>query len=446
MTKKKAIIIGAGLTGLTTAFYLSKAGWQVQILERDQRAGGSIITHHENGFIFESGPNTGIISHPDVSELLQQLSNKIEIEPLGNSARRRLVWKNCRWHTLPRCLSDGLRTPLFKWNEKIRLLLGTLRNQHYLAEQFNPKNNLNPDYPVDPFIHAIYSGDFNGLLANSGKTGKYKKRADPLFRENRKKYRLRNDRRNVKVERQLFFITGGLDNLVKAMVQNIGQNQFQFGVENLNVYPKGEGFSVTYNHNKQVHKTEVPVVISTIGANEISKTFPFLTNTEKNLLSNVSHFHLIQVVVGFKKWRGIPLRAFGGLVPNNENRNILGILFPSSFLKGRAPEDGSLLSVFLGGLHHPEMINLDDETIKKMVMEEIRSMLLIPAEEPDLFHIYRHQYAFPRYNDSTQPLLSTISAIESQFPGLIMAGNIRDGIGMSHRIEQGTAIAHELVK
>ena len=50
-------IIGAGLTGLTTAFWLTRAGKQIQIIERQDRAGGQIRTFQENGFYFSFGPD-----------------------------------------------------------------------------------------------------------------------------------------------------------------------------------------------------------------------------------------------------------------------------------------------------------------------------------------------------------------------------------------------------
>lgn len=436
MTEKKAVIIGAGLTGLTTAFYLKKAGWEVKIFERNNRAGGSIFTHREQGFVFESGPNTGLVSHPDVADLLTQLTGHIQIEPLGESVRRRLVWKDCRWYALPHCLSDSLRTPLFKWNEKLKLLMGTMRNNQYITEQFTAGKNTRPEHTVDPFIHAIYSGDFNGLLTKPNQHKNNKKEAIISSR-------LKNEKRNVKIDRQLFFINGGLDNLVKALIKSIGEDAFYFGTESMQVYPKEKGFSIQYKSEGHLWNLEVPVVISTIGASGIGKTFPFLNAHEKDLINNVSHTHVIQAVAGFNKWRGIPLKAFGGLVPNTENRNILGILFPSSFLKNRAPEQGALLSLFLGGVHNPDMISMPDETIKKMVMDELRCMLLTP-EEPDLFKIFRHHYAFPLYGDNPDTRLETIINIEKQFPGLVLAGNMRDGIGMAHRIGQGAAIARNL--
>jgi oxygen-dependent protoporphyrinogen oxidase len=69
--RKDVIIIGAGLTGLTIAFYLKKAGLNVTVLEKNERTGGVINSYNEEGFLFEAGPNTGVLSHPEVVELFE---------------------------------------------------------------------------------------------------------------------------------------------------------------------------------------------------------------------------------------------------------------------------------------------------------------------------------------------------------------------------------------
>ena len=62
MQKRDIVVIGAGLTGLSTAFNLKKMGRDVLVLEKQNRIGGQIATHNEDGFTFESGPNTGVVS------------------------------------------------------------------------------------------------------------------------------------------------------------------------------------------------------------------------------------------------------------------------------------------------------------------------------------------------------------------------------------------------
>jgi protoporphyrinogen/coproporphyrinogen III oxidase len=453
MNKQSAIIIGAGLTGLTTAFYLKRAGWDVTIIERAQKPGGSIQTFREDGFIFESGPNTGIVTQPEVTDLFNLLGPDFKFEPANEDAKRRLIWKDGRWYALPQCIRDGIRTPLFAWKDKFKLLF----------EPFRKKGN-NPDesleqlvrrrmgtsflnYAVDPFILGIYAGDPSKLITRFALPKLYQLEQDygSFIKGSIKKHGQKKTPEQQKVTRKLFSVTGGLENLVNALVSFIGEENFIYNCRKVSVYPKDkELFTVSYIKDGETHTASTRHVVTTTGAGEVDSLLPFLNQTEKQAICNLTYAKVIQVAIGFKKWRGLPLKAFGGLVPHIENRKILGILFPSVFLKGRAPDGGALLSVFMGGVRNPEMLYLDDAIIKSMVMDELKCMLLIPDDEPDLFRIFRHHHAIPQYGITTGERLTTIAKIESQFPGLIMAGNLRDGIGMADRIRQGTLIAKQM--
>ncbi|MDZ7740989.1 MAG: protoporphyrinogen oxidase [Bacteroidota bacterium] len=120
--ENKVIIIGAGLTGLVTAFYLKKAGKDVTILEKSERVGGVIRTFREKGFVYEAGPNTAVISQPEVKELFEDLGDACRMEIANEGAKRRLIWKNGAWHALPSGFLEGVKTPLFSFSDKLRLL------------------------------------------------------------------------------------------------------------------------------------------------------------------------------------------------------------------------------------------------------------------------------------------------------------------------------------
>lgn len=82
---EKILIVGAGMAGLTAAAYLSKAGFEVQLLEKNDRTGGLLGTILNNGFAFDTGPraliNSGIVK-PVMKELgiqWQYLENKVSI-------------------------------------------------------------------------------------------------------------------------------------------------------------------------------------------------------------------------------------------------------------------------------------------------------------------------------------------------------------------------------
>jgi oxygen-dependent protoporphyrinogen oxidase len=139
--------------------------------------------------------------------------------------------------------------------------------------------------------------------------------------------------------------------------------------------------------------------------------------------------------------------AFGGLVPTKEKQQILGILFPSACFAERAPEGGALFSFYLGGVRNPEMMSKTDEEIQGIVLQNLHSMLKFPAQaRPDFIHISRHQRAIPQYNADSGRRFSAVESIEEQYPGLVLGGNLRDGIGMGHRITQAANIANKIVK
>ena len=125
----RVAIIGAGLTGLTTALYLRKAGVEFMIFEKNNRAGGVIQTHHENGFTFEAGPNSGMLSKPEVVELLEELGQDCTLEVADETSKARWIWKSGNWVPLPSGIVSGVTTPLFEFPDKLKLLTEPFRGK-----------------------------------------------------------------------------------------------------------------------------------------------------------------------------------------------------------------------------------------------------------------------------------------------------------------------------
>jgi len=439
-------IIGAGLTGLTTAYYLKKYGIDIQVYEKSDRTGGVIETHSEDGFIFEAGPNTGMLNRLEAVELIEDLSNDCKLEVADEAAKARWIWKNGRWEPMPSGLLSGITTPLFSFGDKLRLL----------AEPFRKKGS-DPDetlaglvlrrmgrsflnYAIDPFILGIYSGDPARLITQYAFPKLYRLEQDygSFIGGAVKKSMQPKDESDKKVTKEIFSIEGGLQNLINALVKNIGEDKIRTGCTGLHFTYDGKLFISNEDNHKFTH------VISATGGYELANLFPFIPEGEIKTINKMEYSQVVQVSVGFKKWNSMPLKAFGGLVPYIENRKILGILFISSFLKNRAPKDGALLSVFLGGIRKPEMAGLSDDEIKQNVEDELKQMLKLQKFSPDLLNIFRYKHAIPQYGPESAEKLKVISSLEDKFPGLILAGNIRDGIGIADRIKQGKNIAKQL--
>ena len=445
------IIIGAGLTGLTTAFHLAKNRKKVLILEKNDRVGGQIQTLQKDGFVFETGPNTGVVSYPEVAELFSELSPACELEVADANAEHRLIWKGDRFRALPSGLIGGITTPLFTFPDKFRIL----------GEPFRPKGT-DPDepvgalalrrlggksfvdYAVDPFLSGVYAGDPMTLTARYALPKLYnlEQKYGGFIKGSFAKMKEPKTERDRLATKKVFSAKGGLGNLAVALADAIGRENIVLSVSSLKIQPVENLWQVTYSTPDGEKKLSAGKVITTVGAYALPDLLPFIEKDEMSKISNLRYAPMVQVSVGIKNTGGLRFNAFGGLVPSIEKKEVLGILFPSACFQGRAPHAGALFSFFIGGIRNIHLTQLSDNELTELVVRNFHSMLRFPATvSPDLIHISRHSHAIPQYEQSSGDRLKAIESIQNRYPGLILAGNIRNGIGMADRILQGTTIS-----
>ena len=449
----KVVIIGAGLTGLVTAHYLIKSGISVTIIEKNNRYGGVIQSIKEQGFTIESGPNTGVVSHPEIVELFEDLAGSCKMAIANPQAKKRLIWKDGRWHALPSGLIEAIRTPLFTLGDKFRILgepfrkKGTNPDESVAGLVLRRLGKSFLDYAVDPFISGIYAGDPGTLVTRFALPKLYnlEQNYGSFIGGAIKKARKPKEARSKKATREVFSAEGGLQKLIDALVKSIGIENILLDCQDVVVNPEQRGFLVSFVKNGQRLNLMTDKVVSTVGGKQIDPIFPFIERGYLQAIGNLEYARVIQVAMGYNQWKGININAFGGLVPSKENRRILGILFPSSFFNERAPKGGALLSVFLGGIKHGDFYTLNDEEIKTLVDEEVGEMLHVKGIKPDVLKIFRYQHAIPQYTVTSEQRLNAIEFIEHVYPGLILAGNINDGIGMGDRIKQARGVAEKII-
>lgn len=80
MSQRRAIIIGAGYGGMALANLLAKAGFVVDVYEKNDQLGGRITTLRQDGFTFELGPSWYLM--PEVFESYYSLFGKHADEEL----------------------------------------------------------------------------------------------------------------------------------------------------------------------------------------------------------------------------------------------------------------------------------------------------------------------------------------------------------------------------
>ena len=131
----KVVIVGGGISGLSTAYYLAKGGAPSTILESRPRLGGVIQTERVEGCTLEAGPVSFLSIKPAALELIADLGLSNDVIGSNDHLRVTFVRKNGRLVPLP----DGLMmmvptkilplitTGLLGWGTKLRMGLEWFR-------------------------------------------------------------------------------------------------------------------------------------------------------------------------------------------------------------------------------------------------------------------------------------------------------------------------------
>ena len=109
VNKKKVMVVGGGIAGLTAAYLLSKEGIDVVLVEKEDRVGGLARTFKYNGYVFDIGPHRFYSSMKEVINFLYEVMDKdemLEIERLS------AVHYCNKYHTWPLRLRSVFQMPL----------------------------------------------------------------------------------------------------------------------------------------------------------------------------------------------------------------------------------------------------------------------------------------------------------------------------------------------
>lgn len=455
------VIVGGGITGLSLAAKLDQKGVPFALLEKKDRLGGQIRTLEQNGFTFETGPNTGSVSWPEVVELYEYLDGDARLEVADEASKDRWIWKGNSFHSLPSGPLSGLFTPLFTFKDKFRILLEPFRKPQprkdetvgELASRRLGKSFV--DYAVAPFVGGVYAGDPYKLITSIAFPKLYalENEHGSFIKGSIHKMKQPKSERDKKATKDVFSTYGGFGKLVDALSERVTKAGMVECSADIKQIFRDEKLSPLWRVEYTDSTGEEQVIyaeniVTTTGAYAVPKFMPWLSEEVKQGMIDLNYAPMIEVSVGFDHLpSNIKHKAFGGLIPPKEHRKILGILFPSATFTDRVPyPDSALFTIFMGGMKHGQrLLAMTDKEIIEEGLGELYAMLKIPEElKPSLIYVSRHSKAIPQYTSHMISFLPMIEEVQEENPGLYLAGGLRDGIGLANRIKQGTTLGERL--
>jgi oxygen-dependent protoporphyrinogen oxidase len=440
----KILIVGAGITGLSTAFWLKKAGVSFDLLEMSAGAGGNIQTVSKNGYLFDEGPNTALETTPFIRELVDGCAIGSLFTYANTTSKNRYILKNSKLHPLPSGVLGFIRTPLFSAQAKLRLLKEPFipqwnSDQEESIAGFVKRRLGNEilDYAVNPFISGVSAGNpeklsvkeaFPKLKALEENYGSLIKGAILGGRERKK----RNE--ESKQTAAMFSFKTGLAVLTDALANYCGED-IQFKTQVKEIVKDQDGYSVTSIKGGIERLNNYQTILLTVPAYLAADIILKLDPSLADKLKAVIYPPVYVLYLGYSREDiGFPLDGFGFLVPEKERRQFLGAIWTSAIFPDRSPSGKAAFTLFIGGAKSKLKNKEDFDRAVPEVIREFQQVMQITGK-PELVLERFWPKAIPQYNLGYPDLLQSIEGFESNHQGIILGGNYRGGISLSDCIK-----------
>ncbi len=450
-TEHTAIVIGAGLTGLSTAWGLHRAGWPVRVLEAAQEVGGVIRSRCEDGFLFETACSSIMVKHQDVWDLLAEVGLTEEVVEPQPFAKNRFIVRNGRPVPVPSGPLSFLTTPLWTTPGKLRLMTEFLvpkkqDDQEESVEAFVCRRVGREffQYAIDPMTAGIYAGDPAALSVRHAfpKVWALEKEFGSLLKGTFGRMWAARKSGARRFQSRLISFREGIQALPLRLARKLGE-AVTTEVQLLSIQPSDQGWQVDFAHPRGVTSITCRQLVVTVPTYRLPELpFPDKLRRSVQSLADLPYAPVATVACGFAREAiAHPLNGFGMLIPTQENWNVLGTLFQSSLFPGRAPEGKVLLSSFLGGALYPQLVLYGNSQARLQIVLETLEKLLGLRGKPVFHRETLWPKGIPQYNLGHDRYLQTLQEIEGTWPGLHLVGNYRDGVGAGDCLHNGLRLA-----
>jgi oxygen-dependent protoporphyrinogen oxidase len=452
---KPVAIIGAGITGLTAAFYLKRAGVPVVVYEASERAGGVIQSVRRDGFLAECGPNTILETSPKIGQLVRDAglqARRLDPDP---KAEARYVVRYRRPVEMPGSPLGFFTTELFSWKAKLAVLREPFVKPRrdgveesiaqFVVRRFNQEFL---DHAIDALVAGIYAGDpyklsvthaFPKLKALEDNYGSMIKGQILGARARKKSGEVAKDRAPK------FSFDEGLQVLPQGLAAHLGAD-LKLNTVVTKLAQLADGWRVTTPAGEADHSAVIYCGTASRLAELQIHGAGFREACANTAFSEIRHPPVASVVLGFRREDvAHPCMGFGALIPKIEGFKILGTIFSSALFPDRAPAGHVTLSSYVGGERYPELASLSEDELCDLTCEDLRILLGVRGK-PVFRNVAYYPKAIPQYNVGYGRFKELMTRIEQQAPGLYFAGHYRDGISLGDSIVSAIHIAGRVEK
>ncbi|GAB4422949.1 MAG: protoporphyrinogen oxidase [Turneriella sp.] len=444
-------VVGGGISGLCHAWYIKKIlpDSEVTIFEGG-KWGGNIATEVHEGCTLEPGPD----SYLDRNGLLHSLAADLGIADKllfeQKRSAKRYVLKEGYLVPAPKSSLGLITTPLLFFPEKIRMFLALNRKFSLwpTITLFDFARNVlgisAAEYMASPFARGVYGSEaedlefsslFPLLYAKISKAAKLKVALREYMRERREYWQ--GELGDVKYEKGIYSLQGGLITLVNALQQKLQQVGVKCVSDKIARIQKGPGGKPVLASKAKSYEAFDRVIFA-CNTKDLAYIFREYDKELSRRLAELK-YSPINVVYSCYNKKDFSASGYGFLVPRKERAPILGSIFASNVFPGRAPEDRFLTKTMVSG----DSDLFKDEELASLAHESL-GRILKSRTTPLWSKVYRHRPGIPRYAPGYGEWKRDVLELAAQHEGLHFAGWVFAGIGLADQVESAYMYARAL--
>lgn len=457
--RKKIVIIGGGITGLTTAYYWQQKvndeqlPYDIQLIEASDRLGGKIRTYKQDGFTIERGPDSFLARKEPGIRLAKSLG--IEDQLVRNQTGQAYILVEDTLHKMPKGSVMGVPTELAPfWDSTLLSTKGKLRvgldfllprSTHvgdqslgyFLRRRFGDELVENT---IEPLLSGIYAGDMDemSLLATF-----------PDFFEAEQSYksvikglqhtRKKPARQTGKVAGQFYSFKNGLETLVNELKRALTTTDISLNKAVTEVRCNNGVYEVICQ-DEVIVADSVVVTTSHHAFPQIFPAYDFFqafSNTPANSVANVALAYGQSAI-------DKDLDGTGFVISRNSNYRITACTWTHKKWENTTPDGKALLRAYVGKPGDREIVQLSDEEIVDIVLQDIERSMGITAN-PEFTIVTRWEQAMPQYTIGHKARIQHLRRqAEHYLPGVFFAGSSFEGVGIPDCIGQAEEVVEAL--
>ncbi|MEQ9280847.1 MAG: protoporphyrinogen oxidase [Balneola sp.] len=426
-------VLGGGISGLSTAWYLKKKGFEVTLFEAQEDTGGVIRSVSNQYSVFDFGPNTIRDKTGSVSEMIEELGLEDEMLSMSEGSKTRFIVRNGELKKIKQNPISFLFSDVLSWKGKKELFSEPIRKSlnseadesigSFLERRIGKEA---VEYLADPFFSGIYAGDIYSLSKNKliGKLADFEQEYGSLS-----KGFLKSRKEKSSFKPKVISFEKGVQQLTDKLTERLEDSILHEEVKNIQV--QQSKFKVTTAD----HEYTFDKVVSCLPAYVLKEVLK--TNDQKleNSLSEVNYSPMLSTQLVFKKEDlNLPENGFGFLIPRKESIRLLGAIWKSNIFPDQTEDEYVHLNLMTGGSHDIKVIDQDIRDIEREVIEEFSGIMNVKGNA-EMVSSKLWKKAIPQFHVGFASVEESIDRFQKENEGFYIGGNFRWGVSVSDCVD-----------